>query len=345
MKCATCARDNPTGARYCVHCGAEQSVPTPIAAVAAAAMTSRGRGAMPQAANAAHADPAPDESASRSQGNTAPKVVTSRSEAPPKAAVAEHPRIAASPAVQTGPPAYASAPKRTGLAFSIVVACFVAAAATFFAWRMFAPDAFVSATAPADEGSSVMSALPPATSGARQNRSLDVDTKADGPARAPESARSPAPVAPADNTASRPPLQDANARAPADGSGTADNALATPEPVQITPLPAKPAPRPAKKSAPEREPQKVAAVPAAPVAPAPSTPAATAPSTTQAAASPRTAAVPDPWARMREELATCTREDFITRVVCGQRVRFRYCANYWGKVPECPGNPAPEHGQ
>jgi len=204
MKCANCARDNPTGARYCVHCGAEQSVPTPIAAVAAAAMTSRGRGAMPQAANAAHADSPPAESASRSQGSTAPKVVTSRSEAPPKAAVAEHPRIAASPAVQTGPPAYASAPKRTGLAFSIVVACFVAAAATFFAWRMFAPDAFVSATAPADEGSSVMSALPPATSGARQNRSLDVDTKADGPARAPESARSPAPVAPADNTASRP---------------------------------------------------------------------------------------------------------------------------------------------
>jgi len=342
MKCANCARDNPTGARYCVHCGTEQSVPTPIAAVAAAAMASRGRGAMPQAANAAHADPPADESASRSHGSTAPKA---RSEAPAKAPLVEHPPITASPAAQPGPPAYASAPKRTGLAFSIVVACFVAAAATFFAWRMFAPDAFVSATAPADEGSSVMSALPPATSGARQNRSLDVDTKADGPARAPESARSPAPVAPADNTASRPPLQDANARAPADGSGTADNALATPEPVQITPLPAKPAPRPAQKSAPEREPQKVAAVPAAPVAPAPSTPAATAPSTTQAAASPRTAAVPDPWARMREELATCTREDFITRVVCGQRVRFRYCANYWGKVPECPGNPAPDHGQ
>ena len=345
MKCANCARDNPTGARYCVHCGAEQSVPTPIAAVAAAAMASRGRGAMPQAANAAHADPPPDESASRSQGSTVPNVMTSRSEAPSKARVID-PRIPASPAAQSAAPAYASAPKRVGLAFSIVVACFVAAAATFFAWRMFAPDAFVNATAPADEGSSVMSALPPPTSGAGQNRSPDVDTKADGSARTPESARSPAPVAPADNSAGEPPFQDANARPPADANGAAVNAPASPEPVQITPLPAKPAPRPPKKFPSEREPQKqMAAVPAAPVAPAASTPAATAPPTTQAAASPRTMAVPDPWARMREELATCTREDFITRVICGQRVRFRYCANYWGKVPECPGNPAPEHGQ
>jgi hypothetical protein len=161
----------------------------------------------------------------------------------------------------------------------------------------------------------------------------------------------PPPVAPADNMAALPPGHDANVRAPADGNGAADNAFASPEPVQITPLPAKPAPRPAKKTAPEREPQKqVAAVPAAPVAPAASTPtasmpAASTPSTTHAAASPRTAAATDRWARMREELATCTREDFITRVVCGQRVRFRYCANYWGKLPECPGNPVPEHGQ
>jgi hypothetical protein len=53
----------------------------------------------------------------------------------------------------------------------------------------------------------------------------------------------------------------------------------------------------------------------------------------------------DRWARMDDDLARCTREDFIARVVCGQRVRFHYCSGYWGKVSQCPGSPAPEHGQ
>ncbi|HSC23913.1 MAG TPA: hypothetical protein VLG08_09380 [Casimicrobiaceae bacterium] len=54
----------------------------------------------------------------------------------------------------------------------------------------------------------------------------------------------------------------------------------------------------------------------------------------------------DHWRRLDDELAQCTRADFITRVVCGQRARFRYCDGYWGKVPQCPGNPSTtEHGQ
>jgi hypothetical protein len=48
---------------------------------------------------------------------------------------------------------------------------------------------------------------------------------------------------------------------------------------------------------------------------------------------------------MRDELSRCTREDFISRVICDQRVRFQYCGGYWGKVPQCPGSPAPDHGQ
>ncbi|MHB8494222.1 MAG: hypothetical protein ACYC9Z_08090 [Casimicrobiaceae bacterium] len=56
------------------------------------------------------------------------------------------------------------------------------------------------------------------------------------------------------------------------------------------------------------------------------------------------AAVPDRWARMDQDLAKCTREDFINRVICAERVKFRYCGNYWGKVPQCPGSPASDHG-
>jgi hypothetical protein len=57
------------------------------------------------------------------------------------------------------------------------------------------------------------------------------------------------------------------------------------------------------------------------------------------------AAPVDRWTRRKEEMSRCTREDFIARVICGQRVRFRYCDGYWGKVPACPGSPAPERGQ
>jgi hypothetical protein len=115
--------------------------------------------------------------------------------------------------------------------------------------------------------------------------------------------------------------------------------------VEITPLPAKPAARAARRPAPEHEPPKAAATPSpAPTAPATAS-APAAPPVVVAAAPKSKAASTDPWARMREELATCTREDFITRVVCSQRVRFRYCGDYWGKVPECPGNPSPDHGQ
>jgi len=48
---------------------------------------------------------------------------------------------------------------------------------------------------------------------------------------------------------------------------------------------------------------------------------------------------------MQDDLQRCTREDFITRVVCDQRVRPRYCSGYWGKVAQCPGAAAADHGQ
>ena len=54
--------------------------------------------------------------------------------------------------------------------------------------------------------------------------------------------------------------------------------------------------------------------------------------------------MPDRWARMEEDMAKCTREDFINRVICAQRVKFRYCGGYWGKVPQCPGSPPSDNG-
>ena len=60
MRCASCAAENPGGARYCSQCGAEQALPTPIAAVAAAVSGQRGHASAARAANAAQAD-LPDE--------------------------------------------------------------------------------------------------------------------------------------------------------------------------------------------------------------------------------------------------------------------------------------------
>ncbi len=91
--------------------------------------------------------------------------------------------------------------------------------------------------------------------------------------------------------------------------------------------------------------------PAHPVAPkaagAPAEPAVAAKAKVPAPAgttAPAPAPMPDRWARMEEDMAKCTREDFINRVICAQRVKFRYCGGYWGKVPQCPGSPPSDNG-
>ena len=52
---------------------------------------------------------------------------------------------------------------------------------------------------------------------------------------------------------------------------------------------------------------------------------------------------PDRWQEMSDALANCAQENFIGRVVCEQRLRFRYCNGYWGRVAQCPDaqNPNP----
>lgn len=82
--------------------------------------------------------------------------------------------------------------------------------------------------------------------------------------------------------------------------------------------------------------------PAHPATAAPTTSASTTVNEAQAPI-PAPASANDHWARMEEDMAKCTREDFISRVICAQRVKFRYCPGYWGKVPQCPGSPASDH--
>ncbi len=124
------------------------------------------------------------------------------------------------------------------------------------------------------------------------------------------------------------------------GASSADAAAsgAEPAPVEIKQLPPRP-PRVPRQAA-ERPP-----APAAPVAPATSETVAPAPPARASVAVPAPAPVIDRWARMNDEMSRCTREDFISRVICSQRVRFRYCDGYWGKVAQCPASPAPERGQ
>jgi hypothetical protein len=141
---------------------------------------------------------------------------------------------------------------------------------------------------------------------------------------------------PADATPQRPPRQpDAAAASSAEQPPPASVEPAPASPVEIKPLPVKPARKAsAAAAAAPRSVPPAASPAAAEAAPAPERPQI-------AAAAPKAPAV-DRWTQMNDELSRCTREDFISRVICDQRVRFRYCNGYWGTLPQCPGSPVPE---
>jgi hypothetical protein len=145
---------------------------------------------------------------------------------------------------------------------------------------------------------------------------------------------------PADATPQRAPRQpDTVAGSPAERpppSDTADAGAAS-SPVEIKPLPVKPTRKPAVAAAAPKPAPPPGPPVAAEAAPVPERPPVV-------AAAPKLPAV-DRWTQMNDELSRCTREDFISRVICDQRVRFRYCNGYWGRTPQCPGNPTPERGQ
>jgi len=357
LKCASCGRDNPVGARFCVHCGTEQAS-TPIA-VAAAANAARSRGAIPQAANAPEAQGARAANAPQAQTAQAANAPGShdaqaanapRVEGTPasgRSARSERPRVVrehaapwgmdtqppafpagsdpfdisgdsytATPAKRAQPitpaavPVYASHPRRLGIAALLVALCVIIALVGFVLWKMRAGGPLEPPTAVTDSDSSVMSTFPPDSTPQRPARS--------GATLPTEPARS------ASGTTG-------------DSAPAAAAVPPTRTPVEIKPLPAKPARKPAVTAAPKPSAPAPAAVAAPEPAPVPAPP--------PVAAAPRKAPPVDRWAQMSEELSRCTREDFIARVICDQRVRFRYCDGYWGKVAQCPGNPVPDRGQ
>jgi hypothetical protein len=58
----------------------------------------------------------------------------------------------------------------------------------------------------------------------------------------------------------------------------------------------------------------------------------------------RNARRPDPWQAMHVSLARCG-GDLITRIVCDQRARRRFCEGHWGERPECASGVANDRGQ
>lgn len=317
--CPACAKRVVAGARYCIHCGAEQNVPTPIAAVAAASLA---KGRAREAANAAHADPAPRSPDSR------------------KAAVASLPKRRARVATSAGAgsaarPAYDDAPSRRRLAGALVIAGVVVAVASAAVVGMrlrHEPTASSADAAPAKSGSPNVTIRDAGSAAAA------------APIQSTQAATPPGAATQA--TVQNPPSADDSGTS-TDTAKPAVDAAALAAPVEIKPLP----PHRASARAAHRGPSaKTAAAgeqsreePATAVSePVQHTPSA---APTHVAAQSATARPRDRWTRMDDELSRCTREDFIARVVCGQRVRFRYCDGYWGKVSQCPGSPAPEHGQ
>jgi len=320
MRCASCAAENPAGARFCVQCGAEQALPTPIAAVAAAVSGQRGHAAIARAANAAQAD-LPHEHEPEPERRTRASVIAAASVR--EARGTPERRARAQPAATLAQPAYAQGPANGHLAAFLIALAFAIAAVAFGAWKMLGGELPSGNRVPGPD-QSVMSSFPP---------------EATPSPRRPIGSASPVPAPPSDASASpSPPAATPEApRASEDKAGATGAAASATQPIEIRSLPAKPAPRPAhRRTAPEKA-QSAAQPPAvqAPAAPVRAPEVAAAPA----------APVVDRWTRMADELSRCTREDFIARVICDQRVRFRYCGNYWGKVPQCPGSPAPERGQ
>jgi len=309
MTCASCGQRVAPGARYCVHCGAEQSVPTPIA-VAASIARRGGR----EAANAANAEStatvasiglpgrAPPELRERQDANAAPDAANSD---------------------QPGRPAYADAPSRRGLAIAVVASLAVVAIAlgAYAAWRIEGARGDVAATASVmDTAAASPSAAAPTTAKGVNTASESATAATQAPAATTEAA-----VAPQAGTAT-PPASDATA------------------PVEIRPLPPHPATPRTNVTHANKPPTPTATTKAAepPTAQSPADTAATPVTHAHVAAASAADAAhsADRWQRLDEEIAQCTRADFITRVICGQRARFRYCNGYWGKVPQCPGSPS-----
>lgn len=219
-------------------------------------------------------------------------------------------------------PAYATAPRRSGLLFALagIVALAALAAMAIYMFGGQAPTPAGSATEPrSSDGRPTLDAAKAA---------LDEASK---------SVLKPAPSSPpsGDPVTESPPM---TAAAPPQGSPAAAAPRAEPSPAaavppridaagetsRAAPRRAAPAPAPPRASSPPP-----AAATAPPQPPPPAAAPAPAPAPAQVASAER-------FAQMRDEMARCSTTSLIPRIQCEQRIRARYCDGYWGSVPECP---------
>ena len=207
-------------------------------------------------------------------------------------------------------PAYAAAPRRSGLLYAIagIVALAAAAALAIF---MLGGRGTAPPVAPTDLRGA--GGEPPKLDSARAT--LDAASKSvlnPAPATSPVAEPPPAVVAAGSSSASPPPMPAAEPpRAAAPAPATRPAPAATPAPApKVAAAPQKSAPPPP------------AAAPAA-VAPA-------------AVAPPAQVAAADRWSQMRDEMGRCSSSSVIPRIQCERRIRAHYCDGYWGTVPDCP---------
>jgi hypothetical protein len=209
------------------------------------------------------------------------------------------------PEVEAAPavPAYNADPKKAGWLVIVIAAVGVLAVLGYFGYKVM-------------------------RGGATKDTLTRIETPP--PKSTPAAPREPSPPgtteAPKTTEASPPPVQEAPAPPPE-----------SQQPRAVAPT--SPAPKtPRASSSGQSTSRQPVAQPSAPVAPAPAPQAQARPA--PPAPVPAAAPLPDRWAQFAEDLHRCERETFLSRVVCDQRVRIRYCDGYWGKVPQCPGGVA-----
>jgi hypothetical protein len=231
---------------------------------------------------------------------------------PPESATAPRP-VAPAPNV----PAYDVAPKRSGVVLLLIGLAALVAVGGYIGYKVFG--------------------VPPEV--------RDTLTKGEAPSTAPPAAapstatpNAPGEIKPAEDKTTAPSA--ATAMPPAGAPESGKSLDETAPKAEVKAAPPKPSGTPSSKNA--RPPATAQMIPAPAVAPAP-VPRPAAPAN---GASSVTPPVQDRWAQMGDELRRCQREDFLSRVVCDQRVRLRFCDGYWGKVAQCPGGIAnPDRGQ
>lgn len=237
---------------------------------------------------------------------------------PPPPDVATGPRpVAPAPSV----PAYDIAPKKTNVVFLLLGLAALVAAGGYVGYKVFGVPTEVRDTLSKSEAPATPSAVAPTTAPSPPTAAPIVPSE---------------PIKPAEEKATEPPASSAQPAGDAVEPGKSPSGTAPKSEPKAVPPKAAPVPKEARPPAiaPPTQPPPAAPAPVPrPAAVGSGTPDVTPP-------------VQDRWVQMGDELRRCQREDFLSRVVCDQRVRLRFCDGYWGKVAQCPGGIAnPDRGQ